>query len=234
MNCQISQAPKPHVKCLKAGGQGPVLSMDHLITENNPIKLLASAYREHPLYSCAVDMIQVRSLSETGSLEVPILHALVDGVYQKMGNFYSEIHFSKELNENVFCLVTAQLEKFIYLLGQQIKDTFCFHERIRSSGNRVRTLFIEKCSASSHDTPRIEKMVSVPEMKKKPKTKRSNYSKTVSGILRNWLEHNTNNPYPTEVEKAALCASTGLDPTQINNWFINARRRILPSLVKKE
>ena len=32
-------------------------------------------------------------------------------------------------------------------------------------------------------------------------------------------------PYPSEEEKRALGAETGLDPTQINNWFINQRKR---------
>ncbi|KAL6120602.1 transcription factor, TALE/PBX fam [Nucleospora cyclopteri] len=68
---------------------------------------------------------------------------------------------------------------------------------------------------------------------KKPKTKRSNYPKKISKILKQWLMENMNNPYPSDREKAFLMHSTGLDSTQINNWFINARRRILPYMKSK-
>lgn len=65
------------------------------------------------------------------------------------------------------------------------------------------------------------------------KCKRANYSKEVSKILKNWLKENLNNPYPSEREKNDLIKMTGLDSTQINNWFINARRRILPYMKSK-
>ncbi|KAM0688120.1 homeodomain superfamily [Conglomerata obtusa] len=62
------------------------------------------------------------------------------------------------------------------------------------------------------------------------RNKRTNYPKTISKILKNWLRNNLNSPYPSETEKVELSELTGLDQTQINNWFINARRRILPIL----
>ncbi len=34
-------------------------------------------------------------------------------------------------------------------------------------------------------------------------------------------------PYPTEAEKGALMAETGLTPVQLNTWFVNARRRYI-------
>lgn len=62
------------------------------------------------------------------------------------------------------------------------------------------------------------------------RVRRSNYSGIVVQILRQWLEANANHPYPTEEEKQTLSTYTGLNMTQINNWFINARRRILPKI----
>ncbi|KAM3381111.1 hypothetical protein BC332_08842 [Capsicum chinense] len=44
-------------------------------------------------------------------------------------------------------------------------------------------------------------------------------------ILFNWWNTHYNWPYPTEVDKVFLAESTGLDPKQINNWFINQRKR---------
>lgn len=62
------------------------------------------------------------------------------------------------------------------------------------------------------------------------KSRRTNYPKHVSQILRKWLQDHVKNPYPSDSEKVILREKTGLDATQINNWFINARRRILPFL----
>lgn len=61
------------------------------------------------------------------------------------------------------------------------------------------------------------------------KNKRSNYPKNVTTLLKSWLSSNYENPYPSEVIKQQICEITGLSMIQINNWFINARRRVLPN-----
>lgn len=66
------------------------------------------------------------------------------------------------------------------------------------------------------------------------RNKRSNFPKHISRVLKDWLIENAESPYPTESEKQILSEATGLDHTQINNWFINARRRILPILRNKK
>lgn len=38
-------------------------------------------------------------------------------------------------------------------------------------------------------------------------------------------------PYPTEDEKKTIAAQTNLTLLQVNNWFINARRRILQPML---
>lgn len=38
-------------------------------------------------------------------------------------------------------------------------------------------------------------------------------------------------PYPTEDEKRNIAAQTNLTLLQVNNWFINARRRILQPML---
>ncbi|XP_075765572.1 homeobox protein PKNOX2 isoform X3 [Pelodiscus sinensis] len=42
---------------------------------------------------------------------------------------------------------------------------------------------------------------------------------------------NTQHPYPTEDEKRQIAAQTNLTLLQVNNWFINARRRILQPML---
>ncbi|KRH94064.1 TALE/PBX transcription factor [Pseudoloma neurophilia] len=68
---------------------------------------------------------------------------------------------------------------------------------------------------------------------KSNKQKRVNYSRNITKVLRDWLALNMLNPYPSEIQKAQLSVKTGLDQNQINNWFINARRRILPLMRQK-
>ncbi|XP_066310516.1 homeobox protein knotted-1-like 12 [Miscanthus floridulus] len=43
--------------------------------------------------------------------------------------------------------------------------------------------------------------------------------------LLHWWELHYKWPYPSETEKMALAEMTGLDQKQINNWFINQRKR---------
>lgn len=44
--------------------------------------------------------------------------------------------------------------------------------------------------------------------------------------MRKWLEDNKDNPYPDEQQKQWFVKETNLSMAQINNWFINARRRL--------
>ena len=52
-------------------------------------------------------------------------------------------------------------------------------------------------------------------------------------VLKDWLFSHSHHPYPTDGEKEELCTITGLSLQQLNNWFINARRRILPSYIQE-
>ncbi|XP_010533731.1 PREDICTED: homeobox protein HD1 [Tarenaya hassleriana] len=44
-------------------------------------------------------------------------------------------------------------------------------------------------------------------------------------VLKNWWQLHAKWPYPTEDDKAKLVEETGLQLKQINNWFINQRKR---------
>jgi hypothetical protein len=88
----------------------------------------------------------------------------------------------------------------------------------------------EHCPSSPEFVPRPKQSKSVKPLKDaKPKdcTRRPNHPPKVSEKLRKWLHDHEDHPYPTEAEKRNLSEKTGLNMTQINNWFINARRRYL-------
>ncbi|GAB2209858.1 hypothetical protein Droror1_Dr00027083 [Drosera rotundifolia] len=46
-----------------------------------------------------------------------------------------------------------------------------------------------------------------------------------TSILKTWWQQHSKWPYPTEDDKAKLVEETGLQLKQINNWFINQRKR---------
>ncbi|XP_021548603.1 homeobox protein TGIF2LX [Neomonachus schauinslandi] len=66
------------------------------------------------------------------------------------------------------------------------------------------------------------------------KRKRKGYLPTESvKILRDWLYEHRFRAYPSEAEKRMLSEQTNLSFLQISNWFINARRRVLPEMLQQ-
>lgn len=61
----------------------------------------------------------------------------------------------------------------------------------------------------------------------RPPRKRGKLPKPVTDYLKDWLHRHSDHPYPSEEEKKQLCNATGLSMSQVSNWMINARRRIL-------
>ncbi|KAL6511202.1 hypothetical protein OROHE_020571 [Orobanche hederae] len=57
------------------------------------------------------------------------------------------------------------------------------------------------------------------------KKKKGKLPKDARQKLLSWWEVHYKWPYPSESEKVGLAESTGLDQKQINNWFINQRKR---------
>ncbi|KAF4463244.1 PTH12 [Fusarium albosuccineum] len=65
----------------------------------------------------------------------------------------------------------------------------------------------------------------------KQRKRRGNLPKETTDKLRAWFVAHLSHPYPTEDEKQELMRQTGLQMNQISNWFINARRRQLPTMI---
>uniref|UniRef100_A0A3P9PMQ4 Pbx/knotted 1 homeobox 1.2 n=1 Tax=Poecilia reticulata TaxID=8081 RepID=A0A3P9PMQ4_POERE len=63
------------------------------------------------------------------------------------------------------------------------------------------------------------------------KNKRGVLPKHATNVMRSWLFQHIGHPYPTEDEKKQIAGQTNLTLLQVNNWFINARRRILQPML---
>ncbi|KAJ8403804.1 hypothetical protein AAFF_G00346720 [Aldrovandia affinis] len=66
---------------------------------------------------------------------------------------------------------------------------------------------------------------------KRSRNKRGVLPKQATNIMRSWLFQHLMHPYPTEDEKRQIAGQTNLTLLQVNNWFINARRRILQPML---
>ncbi|CDS39773.1 homeobox protein homothorax [Echinococcus multilocularis] len=64
------------------------------------------------------------------------------------------------------------------------------------------------------------------------RTKRGVLPKRATQVMKQWLFQHLVHPYPTEDEKRQIASQTNLTLLQVNNWFINARRRILQPMLE--
>ncbi|EDV21779.1 uncharacterized protein TRIADDRAFT_59844 [Trichoplax adhaerens] len=65
----------------------------------------------------------------------------------------------------------------------------------------------------------------------KKRKKRGIFPKSATNVMKAWLFQNLGHPYPSEERKRMLAEETSLTILQVNNWFINARRRIVQPMI---
>lgn len=77
----------------------------------------------------------------------------------------------------------------------------------------------------------VEQLTSGFLTKKNKGGKRGTLPKQATNVLKAWLFQHLVHPYPSEDEKKQLAQQTNLSILQVNNWFINARRRIIQPML---
>ncbi|KAK4472765.1 hypothetical protein MN116_003987 [Schistosoma mekongi] len=77
----------------------------------------------------------------------------------------------------------------------------------------------------------MEELDSETRSELKRQKKRGIFPKVATNIMRAWLFQHLTHPYPSEEQKKQLAQDTGLTILQVNNWFINARRRIVQPMI---
>ena len=102
----------------------------------------------------------------------------------------------------------------INLLKVQILEVYCEIERLSYQLDA----FIEDAAYAAAQAAKTE-----PEDLKP--TRRSTYSPHVIATLENWLYANRENPYPSAHSKLLLRKQTQLTQKQIEQWFVNRRRK---------
>uniref|UniRef100_A0A0E0D7H4 Homeobox domain-containing protein n=1 Tax=Oryza meridionalis TaxID=40149 RepID=A0A0E0D7H4_9ORYZ len=98
--------------------------------------------------------------------------------------------------------------------SEEEQDTSC-PEEIDPSDKQLKHQLLRKYGGSLGDLRQVFSK----------RTKKGKLPKEARQKLLHWWELHYKWPYPSEMEKMTLAQTTGLDQKQINNWFINQRKR---------
>nr|CAH8827611.1 unnamed protein product [Trichobilharzia regenti] len=146
----------------------------------------------------------------------------------------SLLHNSQHLGHRAPCLPSRPTSRIRHTKSSSINGS------IRSDGSINDDLQTERIGFKSNELGAeetgsqkdvLEELESETRGDLKRQKKRGIFPKVATNIMRAWLFQHLTHPYPSEEQKKQLAQDTGLTILQVNNWFINARRRIVQPMI---
>ncbi|XP_044763470.1 uncharacterized protein LOC123320268 [Coccinella septempunctata] len=119
------------------------------------------------------------------------------------------------------CSICQDIFRTTRELVKHKKTTHCSPFVCNFCNQEFRSLFLLR----QHNTLCKDKESKIPWGK--ASQKRPHLPAKAKNHLTEWLFHHQQHPYPTDYEKQCLMKETNLTLVQVENWFINARRRVL-------
>ncbi|RRT77241.1 hypothetical protein B296_00009265 [Ensete ventricosum] len=172
-------------------------------------------------------------LSSMSQLSRPLQEAMEFlGRMESQLNSISDNSGSLRITSSVSCYAYNYIWMVTFLLVWMLDEKFggcSVEENQEVSGGEMDIMEIDPCTEDQelkhHLLKKYGGYLSSLKQELSKKKKKGKLPKDARQQLLNWWELHYKWPYPSEAQKAALAESTGLDMKQINNWFINQRKR---------
>lgn len=122
----------------------------------------------------------------------------------------------------VFALPTEPIQPNHFLISQLPKN-------LTSESTALPPLKLEARHSTATKNIKLKSKLNLKETVKMKKRTRQYIPQQATALMKEWLHKNSDNPYPSRQLKQQFQTQFNLPRSTINHWFINARRRYLPT-----